>query len=231
MTYNAKTALAALRDSDHPFGRPLALCLMFEPANDQSLAASIFDLAIALDSALHIPSESLLAAIRVQWWVDALSDSTAQTAPLVTQLHAQFQTYGGLQSDIIDLIGHWQTACHDENRDNSDGWAAVWALVAKHMGQAAQLAIATDIGHHLHHAIRGHEPHAAKPLNRQKISALRRDDAGQNVHFCIWRLAGFAICNARMQTPIIRRWCGGCWHGSYLDHQSKWGTTVNGSPQ
>ena len=89
MTDNAKTALAALRDSDHPFGRPLALCLMFEPANDQSLAASIFDLAIALDSALHIPSESLLAAIRVQWWVDALSDSTAQTAPLVPQLHAQ----------------------------------------------------------------------------------------------------------------------------------------------
>jgi hypothetical protein len=183
MTDNAKTALAALRDSDHPFGRPLALCLMFEPANYQSLAASIFDLAIALDSALHIPSESLLAAIRVQWWVDALSDSTAQTAPLVSQLHAQFQTYDGLQSDIIDLIGHWQTAYHDENRDNSDGWAAVWALVAKHMGQAAQSAIATDIGHQLHHAIRGHEPHAAKPLNRQKISALRRDDAGQKRSF------------------------------------------------
>ena len=35
MTDNAKTALAALRDSDHPLGRPLALCLMFEPANDQ----------------------------------------------------------------------------------------------------------------------------------------------------------------------------------------------------
>ena len=49
MTVNAKTALAAVRDSDHPFGRPLALCLMFEPTNDQSLAASIFDLAIALE--------------------------------------------------------------------------------------------------------------------------------------------------------------------------------------
>ena len=94
MTDNAKTALAALRESDHPLGRPLALCLMFEPANDQLLAASIFDLALALDSALHIPSESLLAGIRVQWWVDALTDNDAQTAPLVTQLHAQFQTHG-----------------------------------------------------------------------------------------------------------------------------------------
>ena len=105
MTDNAKTALAALRDSGHPLGRPLALCLIFEATNYQCLAASICDLAIALDSALHIPSESLLAAIRVQWWVDALSDNDAQTAPLVTQLHAQFQTHDGLQSDTIDLIG------------------------------------------------------------------------------------------------------------------------------
>ena len=183
MTDNAKTALAALRDRDYPLGRPLALCLMFEPANDQLLAALIFDLAIALDSALHIPSESLLAAIRVQWWVDSLSDNNAQTAPLVTQLHAQFQTHDGLQSDTIDLIGQWQTACHDENRDNSDGWAAVWALVAKHMGQAEQLAIATEIGNQLHRAIRGYESHAAAPLNRRQISALRRNDAGQQRSF------------------------------------------------
>ena len=183
MTDNAKTALAALRGSDHRLGRPLAFCLMFEPANDQFLAASIFDLAIVLDLALHIPSESLIAAIRVQWWVDALSDSDARTAPLVTQLHAQFQTHDGLRSDAIDLIGHWQTACHDENRDNSDGWAAVWALIAKHMGQAAQLAIATEIGHQLYHAIRGYEPHAAVHLNRQQVSALRRNDAGQKRSF------------------------------------------------
>ena len=183
MTINAKTALAALRDSDHPLGRPLALCLMFEPANDQLLAASIFDLALALDFALDIPSESLLAGIRVQWWVDALTDNDAQTAPLVTQLHAQFQTHDGLQSDTIDLIGHWQTACHDENRDNSDGWAAVWAFVAKHLGQAGQAAIATDIGHQLHLAIRGDEPHAAVPLSRPQISALRRNDAGQKRSF------------------------------------------------
>ena len=183
MTYNAKTALAALRDNGHPFGRPLALCLMFEPANDKFLAASIFDLAIALDSALHIPSESLLSAIRIQWWVDALSGSGAQTATLVTQLQAQFQTHEGLQSEIIDLIGHWQTACHDENRDNIDGWATVWALVAKHLGQAAQSAIATDIGHQFHHAIRGHEPHAAVPLDKSQISALRRNDSGQKRSF------------------------------------------------
>ena len=179
MTDNAKTALAALGDSDHPLGRPLALCLMFEPANDQWLAASIFDLAIALDSALHIPSESLLAAIRVQWWVDALSGSTTQTAPLVTQLQAQFQTHRGLQLEIIDVIGHWQTACHGENRDSVDGWAAIWALVANHMGQAVHSEIATDIGHQLRHAIGRHERQAALPLDRRQINGLRQSDSGR----------------------------------------------------
>ena len=183
MTDNAKTALAALRDNDHPLGRPLALWLMFEPANDQWLAASIFNLAIALDSALHIPSESLLAAIRVQWWVDAVSGSGVQTAPLVTQLQTQFQTHDELQSEIIDLIGYWQTACQDENRNNINGWRVVWALIAKYMWQASQSAIASDIGYQMHLAIRGHEPHAAVPLDRPQISALRHDDTGQKRSF------------------------------------------------
>ena len=183
MTDNSKTALSALRDKDHPLGRPLAFCLLLEPANDQLLVASIFDLAISLDSALHIPSESLLAAIRVQWWVDALSDSGVQKTPLVTQLQAQFQTHDCLQSEIIDLIGSWQAACHDENRDNIDGWASVWALVAKHLGQATQSAIATDIGHQFYHAIRGYEPHASMPLDKPHISALRRNDSGQKRSF------------------------------------------------
>jgi len=53
----------------------------------------------------------------------------------------------------------------------------------QHMGQAAQSAIATDIGHQLHHAIRGHELHAAAPLDRPQISVLRRNETGQKRSF------------------------------------------------
>ena len=49
----------------------------------------------------------------------------------------------------------------------------------------------------------------------------------KNGHFYIWRPAGFAICNAPMQTPIIRRWRGICWHGSYLAHQGNSGHQSN----
>jgi len=44
---------------------------------------------------------------------------------------------------------------------------------------------------------------------------------GESGHGCIWRLAGFAICNAPTQTCIIRRWFGRCWHGSYSAHQNR----------
>ena len=178
MSESAKTAFVALRDSDHPLGRPLALCLMFEGAKDQWLAASVFDLAIALDAALHIPSESLLAAIRVQWWADALASDHAQTAPLVTQLQALFDTHDGLQAQTIDLISHWQTACHNENRDSGEGWNAAWSLVAAHLGYANNITIAQDIGHQLHHLVRGQAAHGAQISPRSAIAALRRDDAG-----------------------------------------------------
>ena len=88
----AKTALSQLRKSGHPLGRPLALCLMFESIENQLMAASVFDLAIALDAALHIPSESLLAAIRIQWWVDALAKTTEQSVPLVACLQSQYNS-------------------------------------------------------------------------------------------------------------------------------------------
>jgi len=142
MTNNAKTAIAALRDNDHPLGRPLALCLMFETEKDQLLAASVFDLAMALDAALHIPSESLLAAIRVQWWADALAAETRHTAPLVNQLQDLFEINEGLRQQIITLIAHWQSACHDEARDSTEGWAATWALIATRLGHEKEAATA-----------------------------------------------------------------------------------------
>ena len=179
MTNNAKTAITALRDNDHPLGRPLALCLMFETEKDQWLAASVFDLAMALDAALHIPSESLLAAIRVQWWADALAAETHHIAPLVSQLQDLFEINEGLRQQIITLIAHWQSACHDEARDSTEGWAATWALIATRLGHEKEAATAADIGHYLHHVVRGQLAHGGHNLDQPQIIALRRDDAGR----------------------------------------------------
>ena len=151
----AKTALNELRTSGHPLGRPLALCLMFETVQNQLMAASVFDLAIALDAALHIPSESLLAAIRIQWWADALAKTTEQNVPLLACLQSQYNSRDNFLSQLHDIISEWQTACHYETRDSSEGWVAVWRLIALHFGHKTAVDQAAVIGRELYFATLG----------------------------------------------------------------------------
>ena len=63
-----------LRDND----KQLALCLLFAPRADRQLLADIFCLANELENAVNIPSEIILAAIRLQWWYDAIENVAAR---------------------------------------------------------------------------------------------------------------------------------------------------------
>ena len=151
----AKNALNELRTSGHPLGRPLALCLLFESIENQLIAASVFDLAIALDAALHIPSEPLLAAIRIQWWADNVAKTTDQNVPLVICLQSQYQRHEKFSAQLQDIIGEWQAACHYETRDSSAGWVAVWRLIALYLGHVTAVDQAALIGRELHYAMLG----------------------------------------------------------------------------
>ncbi len=136
-----------LRRHDSRLGRRLCLTLMFETPETQFLCASLFDLAIVLEKALLTPSESLLAAIRIQWWVDALAapDKSA-TTPLVAQLHKLGQLYPGLDEQIVKIIELWQDASHQENRDSVDGWRMIWQILAQRTGWGDFSEVAALIG-------------------------------------------------------------------------------------
>ena len=170
----AKNALNELRTSGHPLGRPLALCLMFESIENQLMAASIFDLAIALDAALHIPSESLLAAIRIQWWADALAQTTEQNVPLVACLQSQYHIRNNFLNQLHDIISEWQTACHSETRDSSEGWVAVWRLIALHLGHKTAVDQAALIGRELYFATLGQKYGGLD--GNSDIKSLRKND-------------------------------------------------------
>ena len=177
----AKKALNELRTSGHPLGRPLALCLMFESVENQLMAASVFDLAIALDAALHIPSESLLAAIRIQWWADTLAKMTDQNVPLVAYLQSQYQNHNNFSTQLQDIIGEWQAACHSETRNSSAGWVAVWQLVALYLGHITVVNQAATIGRALHYSTLGQKYDG--PLVDINIKALRRNDRKEERSF------------------------------------------------
>ena len=170
----AKTALNELRASGHPLGRPLALCLMFEAAENQLVAASVFNLAIALDAALHIPTESLLAEIRIQWWADALASKTNQNVPLIARLQSQYQRHDNFFTQLQGIIGKWQAACHHKTRDSSEGWVAVWRSIAFHLGHMTALDQAALIGRELHNATLGQKCYGF--AGNIDIKSLRKND-------------------------------------------------------
>ncbi len=170
----AKTVLNQLRKSGHPLGRPLALCLMFESSENQLMAASVFDLAIALDAALYMPSESLLAAIRIQWWADALAKTTEHNVPLVACLQSQYQRHENFSTQLQVIISEWQTACHYETRDSREGWVAVWRLIALHLGHKTAVDEAAVIGRELYFATLGQK--SGGLVGNSDIKSLRKND-------------------------------------------------------
>ncbi len=171
---SAKTALNELRRSNHGLGRSLAFCLMFEAPENQLLAGSVFDLAVALDAALHIPSESLLAAIRIQWWADALANAAHRNVPLVARLQSQCRMREDLLPHLQKMIGEWQVACHGKTHESGSGWAAAYRLVALHLGHRTAVDQAAIIGQNLHHATRGRRFHnCARNID---INSFRQND-------------------------------------------------------
>ena len=126
-----------LRNYPHPTARPLALCFVFEPAETQFLAATCLELGFTLDTALATPSESLLAVIRIQWWIDAIQDAASANVPLVQNLCILIENQPHIGDQLVSVIGHWQNACYDKSRNSHRGWRALWQLVGKTLGYNA----------------------------------------------------------------------------------------------
>jgi len=133
----ARDAMQNLRDYPHPLARPLALCFVFEPADTQFIAATCLELGFTLDTALATPSESLLAVIRLQWWIDVIKDTAPAHAPLVRNLRILIENQPDIGDRLVTVIRLWQNACYDDNRNSRQGWQALWQLLGKTLGHNA----------------------------------------------------------------------------------------------
>ncbi len=137
----ARDAIKNLQEAD-PDGlsKALAFCLMFDEPRTQFVCATMLELLIQLETALRLPTESLLAAIRVQWWVDTVltpvDPTIAPPAPLIGQMHRLIKDTPQLEDAVPHLMAFWQTACHDSDRDSRAGWGASFEILARVTGQA-----------------------------------------------------------------------------------------------
>ena len=190
-----RTAMQSLRDYPHVLARPLALCFAFESAERQFSAATLIELGFTLDTALFTPSESLLAMIRLQWWIDSLQSTTTEAAPLVQNLRILCEQLPDMRNRLIDLIGCWQEACHDEQRDSQPGWQALWRLLGETFSVGPDQAAATG-----RFAMSSDDAPASGFTDRSGLLALRRIANGAPSHW-LYLLACLGAYRRRKNRP------------------------------
>ena len=165
----ARESMQNLRDYPHPLAQPLALCFVFESADTQFLAMTCLELGFTLDTALATPSEPLLAVIRLQWWIDAIQDTAPAHAPLVQNLRILIENQPDIGDKLAYVIGHWQNACHDDNRNSQQGWQALWQLLGKTLGHNADTVASIGI-----FCLSSNAPCPADMHDKTALLALRR---------------------------------------------------------
>ena len=102
-----------LRNTD----RDLAFCLLFASAPRRDLLADRLMLAHEAESAIRVASEPLLAAIRLQWWYDALETRRHEKVPLMMRLLSHIESGRLTVEDINTQLALWQDRLQHETDD------------------------------------------------------------------------------------------------------------------
>ncbi len=132
----------ALRATD----REMACCLLFVSAKYRPLLADLFSLGGELETAIQIPSEIMLAAIRLQWWFDAVSTDTPSPAPLMARLQNHLKAGALTRKDLHDIIGLWQDRLAVDPDDMGACWAGLFGIIVRLQGRADLAHLAGLVG-------------------------------------------------------------------------------------
>ena len=128
----------ALRETD----RDLALALLFAPAASRDLIADRLSLAIEAETAMKLASEPMLAAIRLQWWVEAIQNVSGESVPLMERLLDHLDRGSLASADLVAQMELWQDrlSTSPENSPNARGdcWADCFGALLPPQEQAAR---------------------------------------------------------------------------------------------
>ncbi|MEX0502491.1 hypothetical protein AB3X55_02720 [Alphaproteobacteria bacterium LSUCC0719] len=115
----------------HNQDRSLALCLLFAPAKTRPLLADRLSLALEAELAIRVTSEPMLAAIRLQWWSDALETGRHENVPLAERLLAHIGR-GHLDPDAVHAqLALWQDRLGDDTFGADRCWHDFFGMLAE----------------------------------------------------------------------------------------------------
>ena len=128
----------ALRETD----RDLSLALLFAPAASRDPIADRLSLAIEAETAMKLASEPMLAAVRLQWWVEAIQNSSGDSVPLMGRLLGHLDRGSLASADLVAQMGLWQdrlsTSPGGASNAMGDCWADCFGALLPTQEQAAR---------------------------------------------------------------------------------------------
>ena len=116
----------ALRARD----RDLALCLLFAPASTRPILADRLNLAFEAELAMRVTSEPMLAAIRLQWWSDAIEAGRHENVPLAQRLLAHLQNGHLTRDAVLAQLSLWQDRLADNTVTADQCWHDFLCMLA-----------------------------------------------------------------------------------------------------
>ena len=199
-----------LRNTD----RDLAFCLLFASAPRRDLLADRLILAHEAESAIHVASDSLLAAIRLQWWCDALETRRHENVPLTMRLLSHIDAGRLTVEDITMQLALWQ----DRLQQETDGAGGCWRDFFRHLaGPGEAKEAAGIIGAALV------EPSQVAAILSRHLDSLAAEDArwigmlglllryrcsvpaSDSEPMLVWRMLGWRLGVRRPSSPTTSR--------------------------
>ncbi len=94
---------------------PLYLCTSFAPLSNQPVLQDILSLSCQLTEAVIQPSEQMLKAIRVQFWIECIRDLQRQNSPLSDRIIHHIDSGAINKETLLLIVEGFQEATFEEN--------------------------------------------------------------------------------------------------------------------
>mgnify|MGYP001321315255 FL=1 len=108
-------SLSAEQSELRALSYPLYLCTSFAPLSNQPVLQDLLSLSCQLTEAVIQPSEQMLKAIRVQWWVECIRDLQLQNSPLLDRIIHHIESGVINKEKLLFILEGFQDATFEEN--------------------------------------------------------------------------------------------------------------------
>jgi hypothetical protein len=113
--------------------------------------------------------EFLLVIFVFNGGFDAIKDTPPAHVPWAQNLNILIENQPDISAQLVRVIGHWQNACHDDNRNSQQGWQELWRLLGKTLGHDADTVAGIGI-----FCLSSDAPCPADTHDKTRLLALRR---------------------------------------------------------